>query len=78
MGSGEKDTIDLPLLNSGTDTMHVTGIIFKGKSSRWLSVVIPQDTQDVIFTRKLIGFKPLFPPYQLLTCRFVFSVETAR
>lgn len=77
VGSGEKDTIDLPLLNSGTDTMHVTGIVFKGNSSRWLSVVIPQDSQDVVFTSEnSSGFKPLLlPPYQPLTCSFIFSVE---
>jgi len=77
VGSAERDSIALPLVNSGSDTMSLTGIRFRQKSSDWLSIRLPQDTLTKSFTARNasslvpILMRPGYPVY----CNFVFTTE---
>lgn len=60
IGSGVGDTLRLPFLNSGNDSMYFTGIEFKNESRKWLSVSIIQDNGYAVFTSENCNsFKPV-------------------
>jgi len=50
IGDGVGDTVKLPLLNSGNDSMYITGLEFRNDSRKWLSVSIIQDNRYTVFT----------------------------
>lgn len=77
VGSAERDSIVLPLVNSGSDTMSLTGIKFRQKSSDWLSIRLPQDTLTKSFTsRNASSMVPiLMRPGNPVYFKFAFTTE---
>jgi len=60
IGDGFGDTVRLPLLNSGSDSMHITGIEFRNDSRQWLSVSVIQEGGYAVFTSaNNHSFKPV-------------------
>lgn len=75
IGDGVGDTVKLPLLNSGNDSMHITGMEFRNDSRRWLSASILQDGEYVVFnSSNNLSFKPVsVMPDSKLWLSFLFS-----
>lgn len=58
-GSGISDTVTVPYLNNGNDTLHIISIGFTHNSSNWLRALFIQDTGKVTFTSNNTDqFKP--------------------
>jgi len=49
VGSGNIDSVFIPLLNNGNDTLKITSIRFAGSQASWLSVRIPVGTKDSVY-----------------------------
>ncbi|MBD3344694.1 MAG: hypothetical protein GF401_06495 [Chitinivibrionales bacterium] len=49
LGGGAKDTVYIPLRNTGNDTMSVTGLSFAGNSPGWLAIGVPQAESLLVF-----------------------------
>lgn len=75
IGDGVGDTVKLPLLNSGNDSMYFTGLEFRNDSRRWLSVSIAQDNGYNVFTSdNSHSFRPVsLMPDSTLWLEFLFS-----
>jgi hypothetical protein len=50
IGSNDTAHIDIPLINTGGDTMHLASIAFQGPTDAWLSVGIRQGIGETRFT----------------------------
>lgn len=75
IGNGIGDTMELPFLNNGNDSMHFSAIRFVNDSRKWLSVSIVQDTgySNFSFTN-YSSFKPvLLKPDSSIRFTFMFS-----
>lgn len=75
IGDGVGDTVKLPLLNSGNDSMYFTGLEFRNDSRRWLSLSIIQESGYVVFTSENNhSFRPVsLMPDSTLWLVFLFS-----
>ena len=49
IGSGQKDSIGIPLVNTGDDTLKLTSLSFKGAASGWISVRVPGQTGSGLY-----------------------------
>lgn len=49
IGSGEKDSIRIPLVNTGDDTLKITSLKFKGASSGWITLRAPGQAGSGIY-----------------------------
>jgi len=75
IGDGVGDTVSLPLVNSGNDSMYITGLEFRNDSRRWLSVSIIQDMGHAVFTSdNYHSFRPVgIMPDSTLWLKILFS-----
>ncbi len=49
IGSGIKDSIGIPLVNTGNDTLKLMSLSFKGASSGWIMVRVPGQTGNGLY-----------------------------
>lgn len=49
VGSGVKKTIQIPLVNTGNDTLLVTSLRFRGSAAGWLLVTVPLKTDSITY-----------------------------
>ncbi len=63
VGSGDADTIYVPLVNGGSAPLRITDITFKGDERNWINLAIPSDTGYIMHER-LPGEK-LFEPFTI-------------
>ncbi|NLE02351.1 MAG: hypothetical protein GX640_21005, partial [Fibrobacter sp.] len=77
VGSQEEESINLPVKNSGNDTMVISDIKFRTNSSAWLSVIIQNQNEKIIIKSDSTGsFKPIkLLPGSTVNLRFIFSTR---
>jgi hypothetical protein len=79
VGSHTGDTIELPILNSGNDTLKIESMTFGTTSKKWLQLGIPYDTGILIVSGLNVGemIDTLnIAPAAIKTLRFFFSVDS--
>lgn len=68
------DTVVIPLLNTGNDTMHITGCMFRNTKNRWLTAILRTNVINISNTfTTTVALKPMiaenlvleFSSYQL-------------
>jgi hypothetical protein len=55
VGSHVEDTIDLPILNNGNDTLRIESITFGNNSFKWFKLGVPYDTGMMILSGLTAG-----------------------
>ncbi|MGE5670623.1 MAG: hypothetical protein ACM31E_04210, partial [Fibrobacterota bacterium] len=56
------DTVIIPLLNTGNDTMHITGCSFRNAKNTWLTAILAKDTIRISETfNSVVALKPQIP-----------------
>jgi hypothetical protein len=72
-GSDVPDTVSVPFLNTGIDTMSITDCYIKGKNNRWLSLIVNNDTVTSI--QKFSSGPILLQPGIPVSVRFLISAH---
>jgi hypothetical protein len=49
VGSGAVESVEIPLVNTGNDTLLVTSLRFKGSGAGWLRVIVPGKTDSITY-----------------------------
>jgi len=49
IGSGAKDSVQIPLVNTGNDTLRFMSLSFKGAASAWIQVRVPNQAAGGLF-----------------------------
>ena len=49
IGSGKCDTVNIPIKNTGNDTMSITSVKFKAQEGKWLRMLVRQNGMELLF-----------------------------